>query len=391
MKKAPAFFTKLGKNLDTAVLASEIAMMDVNNVIKLPDPGLNWATGLIPSDRITVLAGDSGSGKTFLACLMLGILMQQRPDDYAVFLDIERYFWNKPERVKRLTQFGVDLDRLKIISTNMVNEVFESLGEIERGLKENRESGGNGGLCAIIVDSLGGLRTEADEKKFEEEGAEAAANKFGGMAKIFGPVVKKLLAISADNNVASILIQHAIEEQGKGGPAGAPPKKIITGGQKLRYHADVMMMMQNVERKDAGLTGDNNNIAVSDKDAVKVGKTIRAQVVKSRSTVEGKTVEYQANFDTCQLVNTHKSLFNLAKKLGIVYHPVGASGKPAIQWYAFKDQSGKEHKFHGQDETAEAFNKDQKLFDLVEQMCLTAKISPVSDEGAEFSLGNEDL
>ena len=41
MAKVPAFFSKLGKNLETAVLASEIAMMEVNNVIKLPDPALN--------------------------------------------------------------------------------------------------------------------------------------------------------------------------------------------------------------------------------------------------------------------------------------------------------------------------------------------------------------
>ena len=124
MAKAPAFFSKLGKNLDVAVMASEIGMMTDNRNIKLPDAGLNWATGYIPSDRILVLAGESGSGKTFLACLIMGQLLRSRPNDYAVILDIERYFWNKPDRVNRLKTFGVDLDRVKIISSNNVNEVF---------------------------------------------------------------------------------------------------------------------------------------------------------------------------------------------------------------------------------------------------------------------------
>ena len=187
MAKVPAFFSKLGKNLETAVLASEIALMEVNNVIKLPDPAINWATGFIPSDRVTVLAGDSGSGKTFLACMMLGILMKQRPNDYAVFIDIERYFWNKPERVKRLQSFGIDLDRLQIISTNMIDDAMACLVDIENGLRESRAKG-KAGMCAIVVDSLGGLRTESDEKKLAEKGVEDASSKFGGVAKPIGSV-----------------------------------------------------------------------------------------------------------------------------------------------------------------------------------------------------------
>lgn len=389
MAKVPAFFSKLGKNLDTALLASEIAMMEVNNVIKLPDPALNWATGFIPSDRVTVLAGDSGSGKTFLACMMLGILMKQRPNDYAVFIDIERYFWNKPERVKRLQSFGVDLDRLQIISTNMIDDAMSCLVDIENGLRESRAKG-EAGMCAIVVDSLGGLRTESDEKKLAEKGVEDASNKFGGVAKPIGTIIKKLLAISADNNVASILIQHSIEEQGKGGPAGAPPKMIITGGQKLRYMSDCMLLLKNVERKDAGLTSDNKSVEISDKDFVKTGKTIRCQVVKSRSTVEGKVVEYQANFETCEIVNTHKSLFNLAKKLGILYHPIGPSGKESVQWYAFKDATSKEHKFHGQEETAEALKKDKKLYAEVEDACMKSKASATIDTEAQIALGDEE-
>lgn len=389
MAKVPAFFSKLGKNLETAVLASEIAMMEVNNVIKLPDPALNWATGFIPSDRVTVLAGDSGSGKTFLACMMLGILMKQRPNDYAVFIDIERYFWNKPERVKRLQSFGVDLDRLQIISTNMIDDAMSCLVDIENGLRESRAKG-EAGMCAIVVDSLGGLRTESDEKKLAEKGVEDASNKFGGVAKPIGTIIKKLLAISADNNVASILIQHSIEEQGKGGPTGAPPKMIITGGQKLRYMSDCMLLLKNVERKDAGLTSDNKAVEISDKDFVKTGKTIRCQVVKSRSTVEGKVVEYQANFETCEIVNTHKSLFTLAKKLGVVYHPIGPSGKESVQWYAFKDATSKEHKFHGQEETAEALKKDKKLYAEVEDACMKSKASATIDTETQIALGDEE-
>lgn len=390
MAKVPAFFSKLSKNLETAVLASEIALLEVNNVIKLPDVGLNWATGGIPSDRITVLAGESGAGKTFLACLMLGQLMKDRPNDYAVYLDIERYFWNKPERVKRLEQFGIDLERLQIISTNKVDEVFKCLTDIENGLKDSRGKN-EAGLCAIIADSLGGLRTQADEDKFAKEGAEAAANKFGGMAKIFGNVVKKLVAISADNNVASILIQHAIQEQGMGGPAGAPPKMIITGGQKLRYMADVMLLLLNVNRKDAGLQGNNEAIAISDKDFVKVGKTIKCQVSKTRSTVEGRVVEYQANFETCEIVNTNKSLFNLAVKLGVVYHPLNSSGKESTHYWAFKDDTGKEYSYHGQAQAIEAL-KDLTLFEIVSDSCMTAKTTGVEIEKEDtiIQLGDEE-
>lgn len=392
MAKLPSFFSKLSKDLEHAMLAAEISQLASNNVVMLDDPAFNWATGGLDTDRVSVFAGDSGSGKTTLALITIKKLMAERPEAYVVWLDAELYFLNKPERVKRLERMGIDTSRILIISTNVTDELFSGLDTIEQDLKKNRLEGKESSVCAIVVDSLGGLRAKSDEDKIAEGRIEDAGNKFGGMAKVFGPLIKKLLAISANNNTMTILVQHSIEEQGKGGPAGAPPKKIITGGQKLRYLSDCMILLKTVERKDANLTMDNEKVAITDKDFVKTGKTIQMTVSKSRNTVDGKKIEYMVNFVTCEMVNTHSSLFDLAKKLEVIYHPIGTNGKPAMQYYAFLDESKKETKFHGESAAKDALKTDKNLFKAVEKACLesTNAVSS-SEQDTDYSLGNEEI
>lgn len=379
MAKLPSYFSKLTRDLDYAVMAANIASQEDKTNFDAGDPSLNWGTGKIPMDRITILAGIPGACKSFLMYYWIGQLMKANPEAGAVIFDIEYYLHNKPDRVRRLAQFGIDLDRLLIISSNEPDKVFAKLTMLEEGAKE-----APGSLIAIGVDSLGGATAAYDEKKIKEGEIEAAGNKFGGMAKVMGPLVKAMTRISAENKIAVFLIQHAIQDMNSD-PNG-PKKWIVTGGQKLKHQADLMLLMESVERKDAGLTADNSSIESSDKDAVKIGKTIRARVLKSRNTVEGRTVEFQVNMETCQIVNTHKSLFNLAKKLNVIYHPTGDSGKPSLHWWAYKDSDGVEHKFHGQAKTEESLVPGSLAYVSVEKQCMTAAARVLENDTVNVDL-----
>jgi RecA/RadA recombinase len=379
MAKLPSYFSKLTRDLDYAVMAANLASQEDKTNFDAGDPALNWGTGKIPTDRITILAGVPGACKSFLMYYWIGQLMKANPEAGAVIFDIEYYLHNKPDRVRRLAQFGIDLNRLLIISSNEPDKVFAKLSMLEEGVKESPLS-----LCAIGVDSLGGATAAYDEKKIKEGEIEQAGNKFGGMAKVMGPLVKAMTRISAENKVAVFLIQHAIQDMASD-PSG-PKKWIVTGGQKLKHQADLMLLMESVERKDAGLTADNNTIENSDKDAVKIGKTIRTRVLKSRNTVEGRVVEFQVNMETCQIVNKNRSLFNLAKKLGVVYHPTGDSGKPSLHWWAYKDDKGAEHKFHGQEKTEDSLVPDTPSYLAVERQCMTASMKLSENETVNIDL-----
>lgn len=379
MAKLPSYFSKLTRDLDYAVMAANLASQEDKTNFDAGDPALNWGTGKIPTDRITILAGVPGACKSFLMYYWIGQLMKANPEAGAVIFDIEYYLHNKPDRVRRLAQFGIDLDRLLIISSNEPDKVFAKLSMLEEGVKE-----APGSLCAIGVDSLGGATAAYDEKKIKEGEIEQAGNKFGGMAKVMGPLVKAMTRISAENKVACFLIQHAIQDMAAD-PSG-PKKWIVTGGQKLKHQADLMLLMESVERKDAGLTADNTAIENSDKDAVKVGKTIRARVLKSRNTVEGRVVEFQVNMETCQIVNKNRSLFNLAKKLGVIYHPTGDSGKPSLHWWAYKDDKGVEHKFHGQEKTEDSLVPNSPAYLAVERQCMSATAKLIENDTINIDL-----
>jgi len=357
--------SSLLKKMDGATTAAAIEK-DTSRpptFVKIDEPYLEWALGGgFFRGRLNVIAGPSGSGKSFLAILAAGKLQRAIPDSIIIIKDIEHYF-NMPERVARLRKFGIDLDRVAIFPSSKVDEVFGTLQTIEDSLKA-----GEGKIAAIIVDSLGGLQDPHALKKIADGDIGDAGNKFGGMAKVIGTLSKFLNDLAAKYDVTIFLIQHAIEDMDFQKTGN---KWIITGGQKLRFQAECMLLTETVNRKETQVDSTGNIIESKERDAlVATGKTVRVKVVKSRGTMEGKVAEIMADFDTCKIIRQDKSLFSLATKLGTIYHPVSSeTGKANVQWWAFT-VDGKEQKYHGEEKTLKALREDVDAYNSVVAACM---------------------
>lgn len=379
VRRQPAFLTKMLGDLNCACIASQVSS-SIQTKVQVGDPFLDWALGGgIALNRLNVLAGQSGSGKSFLCALLAAAIQRiSGPDAYVIWLDTEYFLHDQPDRISRLAKLGIDLDRLIILSSNQPDVVFSRLDDLENEMK-------SGGIrvCCTITDSLGSLEDQHAAKKFAEGEIEDAANKFGGNAKLIGALVKKLTRMSAENKMTTLLVQHAIVQQGDGQSKG-PPKYIVTGGSKLRLLSDLMILSETVERKDALLNQDNSSVEFSDKGVVAAGKTIRVKVLKSRFCMEGRVAEFKVNFDTCQIVRTEDSLVELAKLVGVLVHPVNPeTGKENSLWWTFK---GREKKYQGEKNVLLALQQDKSLFQEIVQECLNVKDVPQGYNPADVTI-----
>ena len=111
--------------------------------------------GGYPNTRSIGIAGDSGSGKTFL-CLN-AVRELQKKDYMVIYIDTEGAI-DSGDYVK----FGVDLTKLKYLRMGLISEVKFYVHDLIETLKENP-----GLKLALFVDSVGMLDTDKSQRDME--------------------------------------------------------------------------------------------------------------------------------------------------------------------------------------------------------------------------------
>jgi RecA/RadA recombinase len=369
----------LTKMLDTEVAEYE-SEKEHDSFIEPDDVRLTFALhGGFSRNRINVIAGDSGAGKTFLS-IKHAAKLQKETGGIVIILDSEYYYHEKPNRIKRLEKMGLDLSRTIIKSSNNLNVL---LGKIQELIDFQNETGE---ICCLVVDSIGSINDPSQaEKLAKTKDIQDASNKFGGMAKVYSMLMPMFIELSAEGKVTTFFVQHSAEEMGGGNPYAAP-KKIVKGGKKMRYLSDVIILCETVNRKDSKIDTITGNTANS-KSEFFSGKTIRITADKTRDGVEGRKAEMLINFDTCETQKIEDGLIELAQKLNIIYHPLDPkNGKPKMRSYAFKDINGDETQLGTVTEMNKKISSDKDIFESIKQQCLTSKESnpyPLNEDELE--------
>lgn len=351
---------KLSKSLGMSVL-EHTAQQESISMLEACDPSLNWALcGGFPRNRLIVLAGDSGSGKTTMGIKHLAQIQKEDKDAIVFIIDTEFYLKDKPERVKRLQKMGLDLSRVLILYTNEPSEVFSVLPKIEQEMKNGAPIRGG------IVDSLGGVSPKAQEDRIEAGEVEKAGNQYGGTAKMIASTVKLMVRIAAESQCTIFAVQHAMDDMSQ---SYGRPKKIIKGGQTLRLLSDVMILFSSINAKDSKI--DLNGEVANTKTKAFIGKKIRAKVDKCRDGVEGRCAEFTVNFVDGEVMFKERSLWEVAKTIGVVYHPVNESGAENKMMWNYM-VGNEEKSIRGEPKGIESL-ADDVCFKAVYEACLNSK------------------
>ena len=241
--------------------------------------------GGVSGNKITAIAGESSTGKTFFSLAVVKNFLDSNPDGYCLYFDTEAAV-NKPLLKSR----GIDLNRLVVINVVTIEEFrVKALKAVDKYMKmpiEDRKP------CMFVLDSLGMLSTEKEITDALNDKQVRDMTKSQLVKGAFRMLTLKL----GQANIPLIVTNHTYDVIGS-----YVPTKEMGGGSGLKYAASTIIYLSKKKEKD--------------KTEV-VGNLIKAKTAKSRLSKENKQVEIRLFYDHRGL-DRHYGLLELGEIGGL--------------------------------------------------------------------------
>lgn len=299
----PFDLKKFGKTLSKANTNIQVGFSDPKIWVSTGNYGLNFAVsgdfnkGFPLEGKMTLLAGESGSSKSYLACGSC-VKWCQEHGVQTVILDTERAL--DGDWVRKI---GVDPDADNLIHINVgliddiTSVVMSFLNQYKEAYKdvpfEEKQP------IMFVIDSLGMATTNVEVKHAEE------GNNKGDMGlkqKQLYSLCRTFLASIGDNPIGLLCTQHTYDAQ----DLYATEKQIVSGGKGIIYTPSIIAVMKVKKLKD----GDSET---SSGDAAKAknitGVRVEAMLRKTRYNKPYQQVNFEIPYDTG--MNPYSGLFDL--------------------------------------------------------------------------------
>ncbi len=239
--------------------------------------------GGIPSNKITALAGETATGKTFF---LLGIVQQFLSDNPSGGV---LYFESESALTKQIIEDrGIDSQRMIILPVTTIQEfAHQALKVVEQHTlsQENRP-------LLMCLDSLGGLSTS----KEVDDISDGKETKDMTRAQLIKGAFRVLTLKLGKAGIPLLVTNHTYQQIGV-----MFPQDIMGGGRGLQYAASTIVFLSKRKEKDGTDV---------------VGNVIHCKLFKSRLSIENKKVDVLLRYD--QGLNRYYGLLDLAEKYGII-------------------------------------------------------------------------
>ena len=284
-----SFFTDISKELenDYAGVVSDGTTGDVSSFIDSGSYIFNALLsgsiyGGLPSNKITALAGESSTGKTFFALSMVRSFLEQHPDGGVFYFESESAISKQ-----MIEERGIDPTRVYLVPVTTVQEFRTQALKVTDKYLQQPES--NRQPCLFILDSLGMLST-TKEIEDSEAGKETRDMTRAQVVKsIFRVLTLKL----GKANIPLIVTNHTYDVVGS-----YIPTKEMGGGSGLKYAASTIIYLSKKKEK-------------SEKEVV--GNLIKAKSAKSRFAKEHAEITTRLYYDERGL-DSYYGLLELGEK-----------------------------------------------------------------------------
>jgi len=222
--------------------------------------------GGVSGNKITAIAGESSTGKTFFSLAVVKNFLDSNPDGYCLYFDTEAAV-NKSLLASR----GIDLNRTVVVNVVTVEEFrSKALKAVDLYMKESAEERRP---CMFVLDSLGMLSTEKEITDALNEKQVRDMTKSQLIKGAFRMLTLKL----GQANIPMIVTNHTYDVIGS-----YVPTKEMGGGSGLKYAASTIIHLSKKKEKDGTEV---------------VGNIIKAKTNKSRLSKENKEVEIRLFYD----------------------------------------------------------------------------------------------
>ena len=222
--------------------------------------------GGLPSNKITALAGESATGKTFFLMGMVKSFLDANPDAGVLYFESESAI-TKQMVVDR----GIDPTRMVILPVTTVQEFRTQAIKVLDSYMETPESKRK--PMMMCLDSLGMLST-TKEVEDTEAGKETRDMT---RAQVLKAAFRVLTLKLGRAKVPMVVTNHTYDVVGS-----MFPQKEMGGGSGLKYAASSIVFLSKKKDKEGTEV---------------VGNIIHCKNFKSRLTVENKMVDVRLNFE----------------------------------------------------------------------------------------------
>jgi len=189
----------------------------------------------IPLGKVTVFAGESGAGKSYI-CSGNIIKNAQEQNIFCILIDSENALdeaW--------LHALGVDTSEDKLLKMNMamIDDVARTISEFMKGYKVM--DGNERPKVLFVIDSLGMLLTPTDVNQFE---AGEMKGDMGRKPKALTSLVRNCVNMFGSMNVGMVCTNHTYASQDM-----FDPDDKISGGQGFIYASSIVVAMRKLKLK----------------------------------------------------------------------------------------------------------------------------------------------
>ena len=194
----------------------------------------------IPLGKVTVLAGESGAGKSFIAAGNI-VRHAQEQGIFVILIDSENALDEK-----WLHALDVDTSEDKLLKLNvaMIDEVAKIISDFMKGYKEDYADKDDEERPKIlfVLDSLGMMLTPTDVDQFNKGDMKGD---MGRKPKALAALVRNCVNMFGDYNVGMVATNHTYASQDM-----FDPDDKISGGQGFIYASSIVVAMKKLKLKE---------------------------------------------------------------------------------------------------------------------------------------------
>ena len=237
----PFDFSKFRKDITKSIEGLSIGFNDPTDWISTGNYALNYLISGdfnkgVPLGKVTVFAGESGAGKSFICSGNL-VRHAQQQGIFVVLVDSENALdeaW--------LHALGVSTDDSKLLKLNMamIDEVGKTISMFVKDYKALPET--DRPKVLFVVDSLGMLLTPTDVNQFE---AGDMKGDMGRKPKALTALVRNCVNMFGSLNIGLVATNHTYASQDM-----FDPDDKISGGQGFVYASSIVVAMKKLKLKE---------------------------------------------------------------------------------------------------------------------------------------------
>ena len=290
--------SKFRKTLTKSITGMSSGFHDPTDWISTGNYALNYLVSGdfnkgIPLGKVTVFAGESGSGKSYICA---GNIVKAAQDQgiFVVLIDSENALdeqW--------LTALDVDTDEKKLLKLNMsmIDDVAKTVSTFMQDYKAMPEE--ERPKVLFVIDSLGMLLTPTDVDQFTKGDMKGD---MGRKPKALTALVRNTVNMFGSHNVGLVATNHTYASQDM-----FDPDDKISGGQGFIYASSIVVAMRKLKLKE-----DEDGNKTTDVKGIRAA----CKVMKTRYAKPFEGVQVKIPYETG--MNPYSGLVDLFEKKGIL-------------------------------------------------------------------------